>query len=161
MTPSAVTDPYAGWAAFQLHLVKLVAPLTPDQLRLRPAPHMRTAGMLAAHLVATRAGWWHDRMGEGGPSIAEIARWDEADAHLRLGAGDLVRALHETWALLEGTITAWGDAELDVEFGEAARPARRPRSRRWIVWHVLEHDLFHGGELSQALGMHGVPGIDL
>ena len=34
-------------------------------------------------------------------------------------------------------------------------------SRAWVVWHVLEHDLFHGGEISFALGMHGLTGIDI
>ena len=29
-------------------------------------------------------------------------------------------------------------------------------SRAWIVWHVLEHDLHHGGEISHTLGMHGL-----
>ena len=29
-------------------------------------------------------------------------------------------------------------------------------SRAWVVWHVLEHDLHHGGEISLTLGMHGV-----
>jgi uncharacterized damage-inducible protein DinB len=28
--------------------------------------------------------------------------------------------------------------------------------RQWIVWHVLEHEIHHGGELSLALGMSGV-----
>jgi uncharacterized damage-inducible protein DinB len=26
-----------------------------------------------------------------------------------------------------------------------------------VVWHVLEHDLHHGGELSLTLGLHGIP----
>ncbi len=29
-------------------------------------------------------------------------------------------------------------------------------SRAWVVWHVMEHDLHHGGELSLTLGMHGL-----
>jgi hypothetical protein len=33
--------------------------------------------------------------------------------------------------------------------------------KRWYNWHAIEHDLHHGGELSFALGMHGLPAIDL
>lgn len=29
--------------------------------------------------------------------------------------------------------------------------------RAWVVYHVLEHDLHHGGEISLTLGMHGIP----
>ncbi len=31
--------------------------------------------------------------------------------------------------------------------------------RGWVVWHTLEHDLHHGGEISQILGSHGLPGL--
>ena len=31
------------------------------------------------------------------------------------------------------------------------------KSRAWVVWHVLEHDLHHGGEVSLTLGVHGIP----
>ena len=34
-------------------------------------------------------------------------------------------------------------------------------SRSWVIYHVLEHDLFHGGEISLILGMNGLQGIDL
>ena len=30
-----------------------------------------------------------------------------------------------------------------------------------IIWHVLEYDLHHGGELSLSLGMHGLAAPDL
>jgi uncharacterized damage-inducible protein DinB len=40
-------------------------------------------------------------------------------------------------------------------------PRGNVRTRGWIIWHVVEHDLHHGGELSLTLGMHGVPALDL
>ncbi|HEX4716084.1 MAG TPA: DinB family protein [Ktedonobacteraceae bacterium] len=32
-------------------------------------------------------------------------------------------------------------------------------TRQWIIWHVIEHDLHHGGEISLILGTHGLTGI--
>ena len=29
-------------------------------------------------------------------------------------------------------------------------------SRAAVVWHVLEHDLHHGGEISLIFGVHGL-----
>jgi uncharacterized damage-inducible protein DinB len=29
------------------------------------------------------------------------------------------------------------------------------------VWHVAEHDLHHGGEISLTLGVHGLAGLDM
>jgi hypothetical protein len=37
----------------------------------------------------------------------------------------------------------------------------RTHHRGWVVWHVLEHDLHHGGEISQILGTNGLAGLDL
>jgi len=34
-------------------------------------------------------------------------------------------------------------------------------SRQCIFWHVIEHDLHHGGELSFSLGMHGSAAVDI
>jgi len=34
-------------------------------------------------------------------------------------------------------------------------------SRQWVIWHLIEHDLYHGGELSLTLGMHNIPALDL
>ena len=33
-------------------------------------------------------------------------------------------------------------------------------SRSWVIYHVLEHDLRHGGELSLILGMHRLRAIE-
>ena len=32
---------------------------------------------------------------------------------------------------------------------------------RWIIWHVLEHEIHHRGELSLALGLLGREGLDV
>jgi hypothetical protein len=34
-------------------------------------------------------------------------------------------------------------------------------SRRWVIWHLLEYDLHHDGELLLTLGMHGLPTPDI
>jgi len=34
-------------------------------------------------------------------------------------------------------------------------------TRQWVIWHMLEHDLYHAGELSLTLGMYGLAGLDL
>jgi uncharacterized damage-inducible protein DinB len=34
-------------------------------------------------------------------------------------------------------------------------------TRPWVIWHLIEHDVHHGGEVSITLGAHGVRAIDL
>ena len=34
-------------------------------------------------------------------------------------------------------------------------------TRAWVVWHLIEHDLHHGGEISQILGTNGIRAPEL
>jgi hypothetical protein len=40
---------YTGWEEYQGHLVRAVAPLSDEQLRLGIAPHLRSIGQIARH----------------------------------------------------------------------------------------------------------------
>ena len=158
----SLTTFYKGWDAYQQLLVTAVTPLSPEQLALRPAPHMWSAGMLAAHIIATRVWWFHAWMGVGDASLAPLAAWDEDGMPAR-SAAELVAGLESTWHMIQDALASWTSADLEQIF---QRPGDQTDtsdqcSRQWIIWHLLEHDLHHGGELSLLLGMHGLPALDL
>src|SRR5260370_7328296 len=58
-----------GWHNYQKHLSRALARLTPEQLALRAAPHLRSIEELARHLIAVRAGWFHFQLAEGGKAF--------------------------------------------------------------------------------------------
>lgn len=153
---------YKGWDVYQQLLVSAIAPLSPEQLALRPALHMWSAGMIAAHIIATRVWWFHLWMGEGDASLVPLAVWDDQGAPVRSSA-ELVAGLEATWNMIQSTLAQRTPADLEQVFQEpeGRTDKRREHSRQWITWHLLEHDLHHGGELSLILGMHGLPALDL
>ncbi len=158
---------YNGWDAYQRNLVDIIAPLSTEQLALPTAPGHWTIGMVAQHLIANRVWWFQVWMGEGSPELAPIAHWDPADdlEQPLLGAAELVAGLEATWQMIQDALDRWTPADLEVIFQppaalkEEEREHFPPFSRQWIIWHVLEHEIHHGGELSLALGQHGLPGI--
>ena len=163
MAPSIATY-YSGWETYQRLLTGAVAPLGEEQLNLRAAPHLWSVRVIASHVAATRAWWFHSWMGEGGQEFDVLAEFDEGEESERRQAPEIVRALEATWALVDSCLGRWSDADLDARFQRPVPNAagERPwRDRRFIIWHVAEHDLHHGGELSFSLGMHGFPAIDL
>lgn len=151
---------YTGWERYQEHLVKAIAPCTPDELALRAAPHLRSIGVLAAHIIATRVWWFHFVLGEGDSDLAPLVKWDDDDMPPRT-AGELVYGLESTWRVVRDALWRWTAADLPQIFEHPRLGQQRTYTRQWIIWHVLEHDLHHGGELSFALGMHGLAGLDL
>jgi uncharacterized damage-inducible protein DinB len=152
---------YKGWDVYQSHLVKAIEPLTHEQLELRISPHLRSIGLLAKHIVRTRAGWLALAMGEGSPDaeVMAIAQW-EHDGDVP-STDELVRGLEVTFRAWQECLQRWTpeDMEYIVRGERWGKPYEL--SRQWVTWHVIEHDLHHGGELSFSLGAHGLAAPDL
>ena len=61
-----LTTFYTSWKAYQEHIKGALALLTAEQLELRAAPHLRSIGENALHIIACRAYWFTDFLGEDG-----------------------------------------------------------------------------------------------
>jgi len=159
---STLTAFYSGWERYQCLLVDALSPLSDEQLALSAAPDLWPIWQLAAHIIAARVWWFHRVLGEGSADLAPLQEWDDDGQPLR-NAGELVSGLEATWRLIAARLALWTPADLDTTF---SRPRPHPRAnevltRRWILWHIVEHDLHHGGELSLTLGIHGLAAPDL
>ncbi len=154
---------YQGWENYQRLLVKAVAPLLPEQLELTVADHQWSVSILVRHIVTARIGWFHEWMGEGGAEVEKYSSpilWeDDSKAHPM--ASELVQGLETTWQMIDTALHRWTAEDMDETFRNPWRSDRPDRSRQWIIWHVLEHDLHHGGEISLTLGTHHIAAIDL
>jgi uncharacterized damage-inducible protein DinB len=158
--PLSLSPFYAGWDVSQQQLVAAIAPLTAEQLALRAAPEQWSIGRLVAHVIAARVVHFHLRMGEGNSDLAPMAAWGEDGEPLR-SAAELVAGLETSWQMIQKVLARWTPADLGPVFPHPLRAEWPARSRQWIIWHVLEHDLHHGGELSSILGAHGLAAVDL
>jgi len=149
-----------GWKVYQEHLVAAIAPLTEDQLAFQISPALRTVMIVAAHIISARVWWFRYVMQEGPEAIEPMVTWDDEGEPFR-NAAELVNGLEKTWAVIESGLQRWTAADMTEIFYRPGSEKTRSYTRQWIIWHVLEHDLHHGGELSFALGAQGLPGIDL
>jgi uncharacterized damage-inducible protein DinB len=144
------------WGKYQDGLVRAIEPLTAEQLALRIAADLRTIGQLATHIPATRAGWMVGALGIGAGQLDAIAEWNVPEPPV-LSAAELVAAFNTTWDALNDYLERATSAELDGEVTVSRNGRSYTFVRRLIVWHLLEHDLHHGGELAFSLGAHGLP----
>lgn len=146
---------YSNWEKYQTGLIEALKSLTSEQLALRAGPDLRSVGELARHIAITRASWFHNAMGEQGADIAAIASmpWEDPSPQ---SAPDLVRLLETTWQFMQTRLDAWTESDYAVTFEREWQGKKYQLARSYIIWHLIEHDIHHGGELSIILGMHGL-----
>jgi uncharacterized damage-inducible protein DinB len=145
-----------AWGSYQDGLVRAIEPLATEQLALCIAPDLRTIGQLATHIPATRAGWMTGALGVGVGTLDNIAGWNVPEPPA-LGAGEIAAAFGATWDALRSYLEDASPAELAAEVTVSRNGRSYTFVRSWVVWHLLEHDLHHGGELAFSLGAHGLP----
>lgn len=151
---------YENWKLYQDHLKEAIAPLTAEQLALRAAPGLRSIGENAAHIMGARIGWFTRFLGEGDKELKSMPRWDAPDAPNR-SAAELVVGLDRSWKLMADCLARWSSEDMQQTFVRERDGKTYELSRSWVIWHLIEHDLHHGGEISLTLGMHGLQGPDI
>ena len=178
MTDAAATlEPFVeGWAGYQRLLLGSLEPLDAEQLSSRTAPFQWAVWQLAAHMAGSRAYWFHDVLGEGEDAVRDMFRvesstvpdlpledagWEDDERRPRTAA-ELTEAFERTWAMIAECLRRWTGDDLAVEFSRTRRSGEvQTLTRAWVVWHLIEHDLHHGGEISQILGTNGIPALEL
>lgn len=151
---------YRWWHHYQTLLSKALAPLSAEQLAMRPAPRMRSLGETVTHMIGARARWFHRLLGEGDQQFEELGAWDRPGSRVR-SAAELTAALEQSWQVMQEAIGRWTPEQWAERY--EGDPGEEPPSftRQWIVWHLIEHDVHHGGEVSLMLGMQGLAAPDL
>ena len=149
-----------GWRAYQDHISAALAPLSAEQLALRAAPNLRSIDELTRHIIGVRAAWFHDVLRVGDAAFAAFAQWDRPDSPPRT-TSELVSGLAATWQVMQDALALFTPADLQATVEAERRGKKYSFVRGWVVWHVIEHDLHHGGEIAYSLGMHGLTAPDI
>ncbi len=151
---------YENWRGYQAKLRDCIAPLTAEQLALQPAPHMWPLGQVVQHIISVRAGWFSATLQDADAAMNAYMEWGQRDSPARSGA-QMARGLDETWAFIEARLQRWTADDCAITFPDEWEGEIFQVSRSWVIYHVMEHDLHHGGEVSLILGMNGLPTLDL
>lgn len=151
---------YENWRSYQEKLRDAIAPLTNEQLTLQPAPHMWPLGQIVQHIIAVREGWFCATLQDDDESLAAYMSWGRRDSPAR-SAAELARGLNDTWAFIDARLQRWTPDDCAQTFPDEWDGQVSEVSRSWVIYHVMEHDLHHGGEISLILGMNGLPTPDL
>jgi uncharacterized damage-inducible protein DinB len=76
-------------------------------------------------------------------------------------AAELIHGLEATWLGMQSAVNRWTPADWQQSYPGETRDDPATLTRQWIIWHLIEHDLHHGGEISLTMGMFGLAAPDL
>jgi uncharacterized damage-inducible protein DinB len=154
-----------GWENHHQALVKTVASLSSEQLALPIALQQRSIGDLLDHMIGARFSWFYLWMGEGDPG----SDWDDGEDREEppvYKVASLVTMFEKSWRVIASGLDRWNAADLDQLFQppeshqewlrNQGLEEEQAHTRQWIIWHVMEHEIHHGGEFSLALGTYGL-----
>jgi len=147
---------YEGWEGFNRSIVNAVADLTPAQLEFRAAPGMRSVEEVAWHIADGRVDWFRRLDAPGSPDLQAIIAERDGKPPTSYTNQDLVDWLNRTYKMVEATLAQWTVDDLYVSFHQSYQGKTYAVSRQWVIWRILAHDIYHGGQLSEILAIEGI-----
>ncbi len=165
MTAPTIRPYFDMWPQYNRRLRDVIAPMSAEQLAIRPSPERWPIWATVGHDAGMRVYWLCDVVGEPGAETtpftdAANAGWEDDLDHPR-SADELVHALDATWRILERCLDTWTPDMMADEFHRRYDGRPQVHTRSSILQRLFSHDAYHCGELSQTLGIAGLPQIDL
>ena len=165
-TGNRVSRYYDGWETYNERIIEVVRDRSAEDLQVRPAPDLLPIWGTVAHTAGARVYWLCGVFGEPGaestpfPEAMDGIGWED-DLDTPRTADELTEALASTWGIVAGCLERWTPGLLFEQFDRQAGKKTQVHTRQSVLMRLLSHDAYHCGELSQTLGIHGQPQIDL
>jgi uncharacterized damage-inducible protein DinB len=138
---------FGHWATVRQGLVRALGTLTDEQLDFAPREDMQSLGDAARHIAYAEEAWFrHWMVGKHeGPPEYTAKDYPTVEAIKAL--------LAEVHARTEAYLETLDIADLDQPY-QTFWGQEGPIS--WVIWHVLEHEIHHRGEIYLMIGLVGM-----
>jgi uncharacterized damage-inducible protein DinB len=139
---------FSNYFTIRLELLEAVKELTPEQLDWKTDIHPNTIGRLLAHIAECEY-YWIDVVARSIDGRGDFERFEKAQQK-----ADILALLDEGFESLSGylqeeDIDDWDEVFYEVEGEEKI-------SKRWLVWHVVEHQARHRGQIFMLMRMQNL-----
>lgn len=143
---------FSHWEEVRKGLLETIDKFSDDELSFQPFPGSWPVGRIMLHIADTEDYWLHALVQE---TLPVEVRYELPNYPCKEDIKRMLSAAHErTLALLQSL----DETDLATQY---RTPQDEMFSLYWIIWHVLEHEIHHRGELSLALGLLGREGLDV
>jgi len=154
---------YEGWRYANERLMERIGTLSPEQLALGASPDHWPIWAITAHAAGVRVYWLCQIFKEPGAERTPFKDpsgegWEDDLTNPR-GPSELVPALESTWTIVEDCLMRWTPETLQDEFRREINGQVQIHTRQGVLMRLLTHDAYHIGEITQTLGVNGLPEI--
>ncbi len=140
------------WEQVRADLLTTIDKFSEEELTFSPFSGSWPVGRIMLHIAECEDHWLH---GEVRHEFAPPVKYSLADYPTKAAIKDVLGNAHSrTLEFLDGLDEKDMDHLYQTRHGETFPLG-------WIIWHVLEHEIHHRGELSLALGILGREGLDV
>ena len=146
-----VSEIFGHWEQIRSDLLTGLELFSDEQLAFRPASgYERSVGDIARHIAGAEDYWFQHVV--GGKSYTRYRA--EGYSTVEAIRAALTGVHQKTLTFLDSLTVA------DLE-GKFTSRSGNQHSLYWIIWHVIDHECHHRGELYLCLGMLGIQGPDI
>jgi uncharacterized damage-inducible protein DinB len=148
-----VIDLFSHWAQVRNDLMTTIDHFDDDDLDYVPFPNSWSVGQILLHIASAEEGWFQYVVRQ------EYDQWP-ADFKLKdHPSKDKIKV--KLLEVHDRTIEFITTLEIEDLNTIIDYPWDGKGRLGWIIWHVIEHEIHHRGELSLILGMLGREGLDI
>jgi uncharacterized damage-inducible protein DinB len=143
---------FSHWKTVRHGLEQALDGLTEEQLAFVPREGLWSLGTVACHIANAEDGWFRY------VATRELDEWPSLDEERCRSSASIKALLNEVHGYTVAYLQKVDVADLDRTI---AAPWGEELTLRFIIWHVLEHEIHHRGEISLMLGLMGLEAPDL
>jgi uncharacterized damage-inducible protein DinB len=143
---------YSHWDQVRSGLLSTIAEFSEDELQYAPFKDSWSAGQIMLHIADCEENWLH------GVVQGDFDPWISYPLSEYPSKVDIRRLLDSTRERTIAFLDELTTGDLETIY---TSPNGEKYTLRWIIWHVLEHEIHHRGELSLILGLLGRVGLDV
>lgn len=148
-----LTEYFRHWEQVRSELLSTLDKFSTNELDYKPYGEAWTVREICLHIADAEDGWLRYIVRQ------EIDDWPpEPDSGAYPCIESLKRLLNEVH---DQTVAYLGGLEIEDLSRQIDAPWGAKLELGWIIWHVLEHEIHHRGELSLILGLLGREGLDV
>jgi uncharacterized damage-inducible protein DinB len=143
---------FSHWRQVRADLLSTLDRFSDQEITFSPFHETWPVGQIALHIADCEENWLH------GVVRGEITPWvfyDLKDYPTRRDIFDQLDRVHRKTLVFLDSLE---EQDLDVAYATSDGGSYR---LGWILWHVLEHEIHHRGELSLIHGLLGREGLDV